>query len=217
MALIPPSSPSCISRLATIHTNVVGHRVFQLHNLNLATKSLEPEDPEKASAFLPNSGITLGDPDSQLMVPVLTTSVEGVIIVGQDSACFIHTGRPSQSSLLSPGQIPFRAEPSSTIPEMAIDEASPANTTKGKGKAEKEPPSPSQLSLSSEGLLQMSTSPTTTGSAGRRSSASLASSPPGGTKRKLSEGAKSSGRGKATIRRDTKPIECNLPVSHYSV
>lgn len=217
MHLLPASSSTSMPRLATIHTNINGQRVLQVHALNIGTKSLESEDLDKTSAFLPNSGVVLADPDSQLMIPVATASVEGLIIIGQDSARFIHTGRPSHNRILSPTAIPaLPNEPSTTISDMAIDEtAASPGIGQGKGKA-KESSSSCQLSQSPENVLQISASPPTNASSRRRSSVGFGTSPPGGSKRKLSESANSSGRGKGSLRKETRPILCNLPISQYT-
>jgi hypothetical protein len=225
MSILPPFAGSTSPRLATIHTDRQGQRVLQIHTLNLASKSLEPEDTDLATAFLPKTGTVLADPDSEILIPVNNERVAGLIIVGQDTARFVHTGRSGEG----PATEKAAGMAEASIPEDGDEEmlnspgksilSSPGKSSKGKGR---ELPSPTVAAPAGSQPIP---------AARRRSSASsqvgqLAISPPSmslgtsdprsGNKRKLSESANSSGRGKSTAREKTsKVIECSLPICRY--
>lgn len=220
-------------RLATIHSNRHGQRVFHTHAVNFSARCLDTYEPgsfdSPVSSFSPSSGIILFDADSQLMIPVRSTIAEGVIVVGSESGLFFSTASPSKShgkrkSVSSaPGaSLQDTAMEVDEVPEMQ----SISPKSKGKGRSE------------DSGSLTMSPAtdsmPLPPASSRRRSSASsaqapLATSPTSpkmmdsrvGDKRKLSDAANSSGRGKNPTRTRSGstmanlPVECKLPISEY--
>lgn len=223
MSILPPSAGSASPRLATVHTDRQGQRVLQIHTLNLASKTLEPEDTDVATAFLLKSGTVLADPDSELLISLNNDQVAGLIVVGQDSARFVHTGRPAGQETVASENVASKGGPS--IPEDGDEEMQSTTSKsaimspgKGKGKA-RELPSPTvaggqpipgvrRRSSASSQVGQLAISPPAN---------SLGTSDPrSGNKRKLSESANSSGRGKSTAREKTsKVIECSLPICRY--
>ena len=177
-----------------------------------------------------------------MMVPVQAhDKVQGIIVVGQDCARFVHTGRVRRASVSSTSMDIITEKSSmaeSGVSSMSLEEGeavagtqpltSPTVTPaigKGKGRA-KEVTSPPLV-------VQTGTAGAGTAARRRSSAASqqpLATSPTStlgmadpraGYKRKLSESANSSGRGKATARvgadvvPNGKAIECSLPISQY--
>lgn len=224
-------------RLATIHSNRHGQRVFHTHAINFAAKTLDTYDPgsfdSPVSSFSPSAGITLFDADSQLMLPVKSAVAEGVIVIGSESGLFFSTASPSKShgkkksiSTAPAGSLQETAMEVDEVPEMTA--SSPKS--KGKGRSEE-----GTLAMSpTSGSAVLPSSSNRPGGSRRRSSASssqvpLATSPTAqsatdlraSNKRKLSDAANSSGRGKGPTRTRSGstlaniPVECRLPISEY--
>jgi hypothetical protein len=237
MCILPtPSGQN--PRLATIHSNRHGQRVFHTHAVNFAAKSIDTYDPgafdSPVSSFSPSSGITLFDADSQLMIPVKSNVAEGVIVIGSESGLFFSTASPSKSHGKRKS---ISTAPGASIKEegMEVDEL-PAilpSSPKTKGKGRSEDVGSLTISPSME-TVTLPSGANRQGSTRRRSSASssqaqLATSPTGqstldsraGNKRKLSDAANSSGRGKGPTRTRSgstlanMPVECRLPISEY--
>lgn len=247
LLILPRSASTSPHRLATIHTDRHGDRLLLLRNINLQTKALEFEEDASSAAtsasppFVPKTGLLLSDPDSEMMIPIqVHDKVQGIIIVGQDCTRFVHTGHVRRASVSS-ASMDIISEKStmaeSGVSSMSLEEEAMTGTqaptsptvssaiSKGKGKA-KEVASPT---------LVAQTGAAGAGTAARRRSSAasqqpLATSPTStlgmadpraGYKRKLSESANSSGRGKATARvgadvvPNGKSIECSLPISQY--
>lgn len=228
MCLLPGEG----ARMATIHTDRHGQRILQVRSINVKAKTIEAEGGDDSVPTFPRDGVTLGDPSSQLILPVHSPRVVGLVVVGQDSARFFHTAAPSVVATPRLSDKPLTAEPS--ISEMQLDDPNvspPTSSSKGKGKArEMDPTSPTRGAhppLSSSPPGGSGHTPTSPSKTRRRSSA--ASNPmspkniPGalpatGNKRKLSESAQSSGRGKPIRERSgfNKIIECSLPLCEYT-
>lgn len=215
MIVLTPLGELSTYRLASVHTDRDGQRVLQIHILNLTSKSLEPEDSDLSTAFLPKTGTVLADPDSELFIPVRTDQLSGIIIVGQDTARFVHTGNAASSEAVSAELAPMKAEPS--IPENGDEEMQSTLSSPGKGKGKaREPPSPAIASQPIPGTRRRSSASSQVGQLAISPPTTSLADPRSGTKRKLSESANSSGRGKSTAReRTSKVIECSLPICKY--
>lgn len=240
MCLLPTHSGHP-PRLATIHSNRHGQRVFHTHAINFSSRSIDTYEPgsfdSPVSSFSPSAGITLFDADSQLMIPVKATIAEGVIVVGSESALFFSTALPSQSSKSHGKRKSVSAAPGASLQEtaMEVDEVPdiPPISPRSKGKGRSDDHSSLTMSPTAEPTPLPSRS-TEVSTSRRRSSASssqaaLATSPTSpktmdsraGNKRKLSDAANSSGRGKGPTRTRSGstmanlPVECKLPISEY--
>lgn len=214
-------------RLATIHTDHSGQRVFQIYNINFSGRTIEPESSEDSVSYLAQSGLVLSDPDSQLMIPLRTDTLEGLILVGQDSARFVHTSHIAPIAVEKTASSLTGAD----VVEEPEDATAAPTVSSSKGKGRMREPSISEARSPPGVSSMLASSPPTSSNVAkprRRSSAAasaLATSPPNSSalpnmglgKRKLSESAQSSGRGKASVRERmaSRIIECNLPVSQY--
>lgn len=234
-------------RVATIHTNRHGQRVFHTHNINFKQRCLDTFEPgsfdKSTQSFGPAAGITLFDAESSLMIPVKSSLGQGVIVVGSECAIFFQTQAPESRDARNARRRSSASQsalPQQTSSSMMLDDVPEGTTThsshsKGKGKSVECPVT--STSPTGDGPIDV-TFPQrgpSGGSSRRRSSASksqgvLATSPTAlniidprsGNKRKLSDAANSSGRGKAPARTRSGTLlpesltDCRLPISEYN-